>query len=124
MTRLANHEVQQLLALRLAVERARRDARRAGRYQRGSAIVALDSNVERACALVAVARGLSVPSNGKLDDLISQVKQSLGPDWRPTVLPDIKQLRRARTRLSMRVWSLTATKSLYGPPPWRLSWRR
>lgn len=96
MASLTAHEVEQLVSLRLAVEDARLQARRAGTYRRGAAIVALDAAVERASALVAFTRGIPVTSTTKLDDLISRLKESLGPTWTPTVLPDIRHLRRAR----------------------------
>lgn len=88
--------VQQLVSLRLALRAAILGVASAGRYQRGAAIVALDAVVERATALVAVDRGLPLPANAKLDDLISRVKEDLGAAWTPTVLPDIRLLRRAR----------------------------
>lgn len=71
-------------------------AKNASKYRRGAAIVALDAMVERASSIVAVTRGLGVPTNGKLDDLISRLVQNMGATWKPVVLPDIKQLRRAR----------------------------
>ena len=96
MASLTAHEVEQLVSLRLALEDARLQARRAGTYRRGAAIVALDAAVERATALVAFTRGIRVTPTTKLDDLISHLKESLGTMWAPTVLPDIKHLRRAR----------------------------
>lgn len=95
-TPLTPHEVEQFLSLRLALEDALDRSRRASRYRRGAAVVALDAVVERASAIVAFTRGIAVPTNGKLDDLISRLKDSLGTTWQPTVLPDIKHLRRAR----------------------------
>lgn len=58
--------------------------------------MALDATVERASTIVAITRGVVIPTNGKLDDLISRLVQDLGKGWRPAVLPDIKHLRRAR----------------------------
>ncbi|MHA7306541.1 hypothetical protein ACX80E_15080 [Arthrobacter sp. TMN-49] len=96
MNPLTPHEVEQLVSLRIALEDALSRAKGASKYRRGAAIVALDATVERASSMVAVTRGVPVPSNGKLDDLVSRLVQDFGPAWRPTVLPDIKHLRRAR----------------------------
>lgn len=93
---LTSHQVEQLVSLRMLLEDSLSRAKGPGKYRRGSAIVSLDAAVERATAMVAVTRGLKVGTNVKLDDLISQVKQHLGPSWNPKVLPDIKHLRRAR----------------------------
>lgn len=94
MNVLTSQEVEQLIALRLGLTDALTKVRYASKYRRGAAIVALDAMVERASSIVAVTRGLTVPV--KLDDLISRIVESLGSAWRPTVLPDVKQLRRAR----------------------------
>lgn len=96
MILLTTHQVQQLVSLRLALEDALARARAASKYLRGPSIVALDASVERASTLVAITRGVPVPTNAKLDDLISRLVQDFGQDWKPTVLPDIKHLRRAR----------------------------
>ena len=96
MNSLTVHEVEQLVALRLSLEDALSRAKGATKYRRGSAIVALDATVERASSIVAVTRGLTIPTNGKLDDLISRLRESLGTSWKPSVLPDIRHLRRAR----------------------------
>lgn len=96
MNLLTPHEVEQLVSLRLALEDALSRAKGASKYRRGAAIVALDSTVERASSVVAITRGVPVPSNGKLDDLISRLVQDFGSAWKPAVLPDIKHLRRAR----------------------------
>lgn len=93
---LTVHEVEQLVALRLALEDAVFRAKGATKYRRGPAIVALDATVERASSIVAVTRGITIPTNGKLDDLISRLKQDLKSSWNPAVLPDIRHLRRAR----------------------------
>src|SRR5699024_4024298 len=95
MSSLALNETEQLLSLRVALEDALLRAKGAGRYRRGSAIVALDAVVERASWIVMVTRGLTPPKNGKLDDYISQLVQHL-QTWKPPILTDIKQLRRAR----------------------------
>ncbi|WP_139186815.1 hypothetical protein [Arthrobacter crystallopoietes] len=95
MIPLTPHEVEQLVALRTALEDALSRAKAANRYRRGTAIVALDAVVERVSSLVAVTRGVA-PTKGTLDDLISRLVQSIGPAWKPTVLPDIRHLRRAR----------------------------
>lgn len=96
MTSLTAHQVQQLVSLRLALEDALGRARGASKYRRGASIAALDATVERASTIVAITRGVVIPTNGKLDDLISRLVQDLGTSWRPAVLPDIKHLRRAR----------------------------
>lgn len=96
MIPLTPHEVEQLVSLRLSLEDALAQANGATKYRRGAAIVALDATVERASSLVAITRGVTVPTNGKLDDLISRLMQDLGPKWRPAILPDIRHLRRAR----------------------------
>lgn len=96
MNSLTVHEVEQLVALRLSLEDALSRAKGATKYRRGTAIVALDATVERASSIVAVTRSLSIPTNGKLEDLISRLRESFGSSWKPTVLPDIRHLRRAR----------------------------
>lgn len=96
MKTLTLHEVEQLVHLRLALEDAISRAARVGKYRRGSAIVGLDAAVERASSMVAISRGVTIPTNGKLDDLISRLVQDLGSLWKPVVLQDIKHLRRAR----------------------------
>ena len=96
MTTLTLHEVEQLVHLRLALEDAISRATKVGKYRRGSAIVALDAAVERASSMVAISRGVTIPTNGKLDDLISRLVQDFGHRWKPVVLQDIKHLRRAR----------------------------
>ncbi|MCC3302778.1 hypothetical protein [Arthrobacter sp. zg-Y895] len=96
MTTLTLHEVEQLVHLRLALEDATSRASHVGKYRRGSAIVALDAAVERASSMVAISRGVTIPTNGKLDDLISRLVQDFGHRWKPVVLQDIKHLRRAR----------------------------
>ena len=96
MNSLTVHEVEQLVALRLSLEDALSRAKGATKYRRGTAIVALDATVERASSIVAVTRSLSIPANGKLEDLISRLRESLGSSWKPAVLPDIRHLRRAR----------------------------
>jgi hypothetical protein len=96
VTPLTPHQVEQLVSLRLGLEDALRRAKQASKYRRGAAIVALDAAVERASSIVSITRGLPIPTNGKLDDLISRLVQDLGPLWKPTVLPDIRHLRRAR----------------------------
>lgn len=93
---LTSHEVEQLISLRIALTEAVSNAKRAGRYQRGAVIVALDATVERASSIVATTRGITIPKNGALDDLISKLKQDFGSEWVPRVLPDIRHLRRAR----------------------------
>ena len=87
---ISARETEQLIELRMALDDALRRARAAGRFQRVAAVVALDAVVERASAFVAVARGLPVPSNGKLEDLVSRLNQDLGGVWAPRVLPDIR----------------------------------
>ena len=96
MDALTPHEVEQLVSLRLALENALLQCNRATKYRRGTALVALDTVVERASAIVAVTSGVPVPKSGNLDDLISKLKESLGERWVPGVLPDIRQLRRPR----------------------------
>lgn len=93
---LTSHEVEQLISLRIALTEAVSNAKRAGRYKRGAAIVALDATVERASSIVATTRGIAIPKNGALEDLISKLKQHFGSEWAPRVLPDIRHLRRAR----------------------------
>jgi hypothetical protein len=89
-------ESEQLIELRIALEDALRRARAGGRFHRVAATVALDSVVERASAFVAVTRGLTVPSNGKLEDLMSRLVEDFAGVWAPSTLPDIRHLRRAR----------------------------
>lgn len=96
MSSLTVHEVEQLVALRLSLEDALSRAKGATKYRRGTAIVALDATVERASSIVAVTRSLPIPTNGKLEDLISRLRESFGSSWKPAVLPDIRHLRRAR----------------------------
>lgn len=96
VTALTPHEVEQLVSLRLGLDDALLQARRASKYRRGAAIVALDAVVERASAIVASTRAVARPKNGNLDDLISCLKESFGVRWTSKVLPDIKHLRRAR----------------------------
>lgn len=96
MSSLTVHEVEQLVALRLSLEDALSRAKGATKYRRGTAIVALDATVERASSIVAVTRGIPIPRNAELNDLISRLMQSLGSNWKPVVLPDIRHLRRAR----------------------------
>ena len=90
------HEVEQLVSLRISLEDALSRAKGASKYRRGAAIVALDATVERASSIVAITRGVIIPANGKLDDLISRLVQDFGSAWKPNVLPDIRHLRRAR----------------------------
>ncbi|WP_142061270.1 hypothetical protein [Pseudarthrobacter sp. B4EP4b] len=96
MSSLTVHEVEQLVALRLSLEDALTRAKGATKYRRGTAIVALDATVERASSIVAVTRSLPIPKSGKLEDLISSLRESFGSSWKPAVLPDIRHLRRAR----------------------------
>ncbi|MFC9352935.1 hypothetical protein [Arthrobacter sp. NPDC057013] len=96
MTTLTVHEVEQLVALRLSLEDSLSRAKGATKYRRGTAIVALDATVERASSIVAVTRSLPIPKSGKLEDLISSLRESFGSSWKPAVLPDIRHLRRAR----------------------------
>lgn len=93
---LTPQEIEQLVALRLGMTDALSRSKNASKYRRGAVIVALDAMIERSSSIVAVTRGLGVPTNGKLDDLISRLVQDMGSSWKPVVLPDIKQLRRAR----------------------------
>ena len=93
---LTAREIEQLVELRLQLEDAHRAIRSSGIYRRVPAIVALDAAVERATALVAVTRGLPLPREGKMDDLVSRVRQALGDSWKPRMLQDIRHLRRAR----------------------------
>lgn len=88
------HDAQQLVSLRLALEAALLQVRSARAYRRGAAIVALDATVERAANLCASARG--IPVAAKLEDTISRLRNDGDFDWRPTVLPDIRLLRKAR----------------------------
>lgn len=96
MTALTPPQAEQLIALRTSLDDALRRAHKASKYRRGNAIVGLDACVERASALVSTFRGLSNPKNNQLDGFISNLTEALGPRWRPDVLPDIRQLRRAR----------------------------
>jgi hypothetical protein len=96
MSSLTVHEVEQLVALRLSLEDALSRAKGATKYRRGTAIVALDATIERASSIVAVTRSLPIPKSGKLEDLISSLRESFGSSWKPAVLPDIRHLRRAR----------------------------
>ncbi|MEN8600858.1 hypothetical protein [Microbacterium rhizosphaerae] len=88
------HDVRQLLAIRLGLEEALHRTRTAGPYRRGAAIVALDAVVERAVALAASARGIAISL--KVDDMISRLRNDQSLKWAPTVLPDIRSLRKAR----------------------------
>lgn len=84
MNSLTVHELEQLVALRLSLEDALSRAKGATKYRRGTAIVALDATVERASSIVAVTRSLSIPTNGKLEDLISRLRESFGSTWKPS----------------------------------------
>lgn len=95
-TSLTPHEVEQLVSLRLALEDALARAKGASKYRRGSAIVALDAVVERASAMVAVTRGVTVTTKGGLEGLVGRLVESLGERWKPKVLPDVRHLHRAR----------------------------
>ncbi len=61
--------VRELVALRLMMDDALRRGRSAGRYSRGSAVVALDATVERVTYLVAQSRGLSPAPRATLPDV-------------------------------------------------------
>lgn len=96
MTALTPPHAEQLIALRINLDDALRRAHRASKYRRGHAIVGLDACVERASALVSTDLGLSNPKNNQLDGFISNLAGAFGSEWVPGVLPDIRQLRRAR----------------------------
>ncbi|MFT3835275.1 MAG: hypothetical protein QM711_18485 [Micropruina sp.] len=94
---LTPRAVEQLVEIRIQLEEAVRAVRSAGKYRRAQAAVAIDAVVERSSSLIAIARGLPLSPQGKLEDTISKLTQDLGSAWRPTaVLPDVKQLRRVR----------------------------
>lgn len=96
MSDLSVHEAEQLVGLRLALDDAVSRVRRSSKYNRGALVVALDAVVERANYLIAVTRGITVKQNVAFEDLINQLKQHLGDSWSPGVLPDIRQMHRAR----------------------------
>lgn len=89
-------EADQLVSLRLMLEQAQAAAKASNRLERVTATVLLDAVVERVTHLVAVTRSLTVRPTTKLEDLVAQVRESLGDSWRPNVLPTIRQLHRAR----------------------------
>jgi len=89
-------ETEQLVGLRVMLDEATRYARRARRYQRGTAVVLLDAVIERATVLVLVTNGQTIKQTDKLDDLISRAVEVLEGRWRPSTLPDVRLLRRAR----------------------------
>ncbi|MBN7794641.1 hypothetical protein [Microbacterium esteraromaticum] len=91
---LSTHDIQMLVPVRLALEAALVQARAAGPYRRGAALVALDAVVERATDLCASARGLQV--SVKLEDTISRLRGDHEFDWTPKVLPAVRLLRKAR----------------------------
>lgn len=91
---LSPHDVQQLVPIRLALEAALLQVSTAGAYRRGAAIVALDAVVERCANLCASAHGLAV--SAKLEDTISRLRNEANLDWKPTILPDVRLLRKAR----------------------------
>ncbi|WP_407342228.1 hypothetical protein [Pengzhenrongella phosphoraccumulans] len=93
---LTADQASQLVNVRVMLEHALTEATAAPFMRRATAIVLLDAVVERATHLVAVTRGVPVARNDGLDELISKVKQDMGESWQPTVLSDIRQLRRAR----------------------------
>lgn len=96
MSELSVQETEQLVGLRLALDDAVSRARRSSKYNRGTRVVALDAVVERANYIVAVTRGITVKQNVAFEDLVNQLKQHLGDLWNPGVLPDIRQMHRAR----------------------------
>lgn len=91
--------VRDLVALRLMLEDALRRARTAGRYARGSAVVALDATVERVTYLVAQSRSLTPGPRATLPDVYSKVKQDLGGSWEPRVWPLINKLHLERNKV-------------------------
>lgn len=95
-TVLSPREVEQLVELRIQLEEAARSVRSAGKYRRVQAAVAIDAVIERTSSLVATARGLTMSPQAKLDDTISKLRQSFAEAWQPTVLQDVRELRRAR----------------------------
>jgi len=75
--------VRHLVTLRLMLEAALSQARSAGRYGRGPAVVAQDGVIERAVYLVGVRENLLVKTHSSIDDLHSQLKavDSLKKTW-------------------------------------------
>ena len=92
----SRHEVDQLLGLRVMLEDALRRAQHAGPHQRATATVLLDATVERATLLICATTGLHAPPKDSLDTLVTRVKEHLAGRWEPGVLPDVRQLHRAR----------------------------
>jgi len=93
--RLDDADTRHLLALRSMLVDAVHWAHTASPLQRSTATVLLDGVSERALHLVAVDRGLQIPRNN-FDGLLALVVADIAPAWRPSRLPDVRQLHRAR----------------------------
>ena len=91
---LSAHDMRMLVPMRLALEAALQQARAAGPYRYGAALVALDAVVERAVNLCISRRGLSLSQ--KLDDNISKLCADPELRWKPKLLPQVRLLRKAR----------------------------